>query len=51
MLGYEAMVGVIILSIMISGLVIRSRKPQVPVWSIMAFTSVNNSCFWISEVR
>lgn len=40
MLNYKAMVGAIILSIMISGLVIRSCKPQIPVWSIMAFTSV-----------
>jgi uncharacterized protein (DUF983 family) len=40
MLNYKAMVGAIILSIMISGLVIRRCKPQIPVWSIMAFTSV-----------
>ncbi|MEM2170140.1 MAG: SLC13 family permease [Desulfurococcaceae archaeon] len=39
MLGFKTAIGLSIVVLLISALIIRGRKPQIPIWSVMAFAS------------
>lgn len=39
MAGYQQALGLLIIAYLIASLILRSRKPHIPVWSLMAFSS------------